>query len=106
MTTLYAVQKDVNDSRDILLQGVTSLASVASVEGHVWKAGQTAAVLTATIDVPSRVVTVQFGGVGGWLDTAAVGKWWFEIQVNFVSGAKLTWPEAGPDEIHVRAQGA
>lgn len=104
MTPVYAVQGDVNDNRDVLLQGVSSLAPVTSVEAHVWKNGVTPVTLTATIDVSTRIVTVQ---LGSWLaSVAAPGRYNFEIQVNFTSGSKLTWPEAGPDELHVRAQGA
>lgn len=106
MSTINAVKGDRDDKRDILLQGVTSLAPVASVEAHVWKRGATTATLTATIDVATRIVTVQLGGAGGWLETAVAGTWNMEIQVTFSSGAILTWPESGPDEIHVRAAGA
>lgn len=98
-----AVQGDVGDLRSIQLDGITDLTAVTSIEAHVWK-GDDAATLTTTVtDAANRIVSVNLGGIGGWLATADVGSWFFEIQAT-LGTTVLTWPNrANPDVIEVRA---
>ena len=108
MTTWQRVQGDTSDTLTATLNGVTDLLGVTAVEAHVWpRAGGTATTLTATVTSTSaRTVTVNLGGGGGWLASAAAGPWNLEIQTTWTGGAVITWPEAGPDTIVVRTQGA
>lgn len=96
------VQGDINDTLVAQLDGVVDLAGVSAIVGHVWRPGTAATNLAASVlNAVDRTVTVE---LSPWLATATVGAWFFEIQAT--SGSlTVTWPEASPAIIRVRAQG-
>lgn len=107
MTRWYRTQGDVKDTLVATIEGVNSLANLTAIEAHVWLFGQPNATLTVSvIDPVARTVRVDLGDVGGWLPTAAEGKWRLEYFMSFADGSKLTWPAPRPDIIYVRRQGA
>lgn len=112
MSNANAVQGDVNRKRVYKLSGTLNLATVISVEAHVWKNG-TIATLAATVTDPvNRLVEVNLGvNPGDWLPAIPIpGPWAFEIECTFGDGSILTWPEAAghggsTETITVRKQG-
>lgn len=103
------VSGDVGDTLVAVLDGVDTLDGVTAVEGHVWRwvrdDGTPRVTLAAAVtNAAAREVTVQLGGVGGWLPTASPGSWLFELEVTS-GGVTRTWPEGPPAVIDVRAQG-
>lgn len=100
-----AVSGDVGDTRLVVLDGIDDLTTVSSIEAHVWRNAVAPVTLTTTVtDAVARSVTVQLGGAGGWLPTAAPGTYHIEIEVT-IGSTVLTWPNGAPDQIEVRAQG-
>lgn len=97
-----AVTGDVNDSRLCRLDGVDDLLSASAIEAHVWNDENAVVTLTTTVtDATARTVTVELGGPTGWLATAPVGIYNFEIQVTF-GASVLTWPNKQPATMRVR----
>lgn len=106
MTTWKRVQGDLNDKLTVTLDGVADLNAVTAVVGHVWRPGVAPVNLTAAVtNAATRVVTIQLGSGGGWLATAVVDNWRFEVQATYADGSILTWPAGSPDTIIVRGQG-
>lgn len=88
-------QGDVGRTLVASVAGIDGLAAISSVEGHVWRPGddEPATVLAAAVlDAEDCTVTVQLGGVSGWLATAEVGVWCFRLE--FVApNIVWQWPE-------------
>lgn len=100
-----AVSGDVGDTRTISLAGIDDLSSVTSLKAHVWRWDAAVVELTATVaDAGAGTITVNLGGVGGWLSTAAAGSWFIEYELTFGTTV-LTWPSERPDVLPVRAEG-
>lgn len=100
-----AVSGDVGDTRTVTLAGIADLDSVTAIEAHVWRNSVTPVTLSATVtDATERTITVQLGGVGGWLSTAERGNWLIEYELTFGSTV-LTWPAGEPDVLQVRDEG-
>ena len=107
MTAWNRTNGDLKDTVSVTLSGVEDLTTVTAVEAHVWANGVAPVTLTAAVASASlRTVTVQLGGVGGWLPTAVARSYLFETQVTFADGSVITWPSKGADQLTVRAQGA
>ena len=102
-----AVQGDVNDRRQLRLDGLETLDAVTSIKGHVWRRGVADVELAVTVtDSAARTVELNLGGVGGWLATRTDAATWFiEIEATFSNGSVLTWPADRPMELFVRLQG-
>jgi len=107
MTALKpAVTGDIGDSRVLTLNGVNTLASATAVVAHVWTDTRASVDLDGSVtDAANSEVTIELGGVGGWLPTATPDLYWFEVEVTFGSTATLTWPQDTPDTLLVREQG-
>lgn len=102
MTTWKRRSGDVGDTIIVQLGGVADLVTAVSAEAHVKFGDLPTVTLTALVtDTANRLVTVQCGGLGGWLPTAQRGCWRMEIEVTFGSGAVLTWPAHGFDTVDV-----
>lgn len=105
-----AVQGDVNDMRIIRLSGVQDLSAVTVVTANVFtkRQGSVTEIATLTgslVDPVARTISINLGGVGGWLPTANPGRYRIEYPVTFADGTTLTWPNEEADWITVRAQG-
>lgn len=105
MTTWGRVAGNVNDTITPVIDGVADLSAVTAVSARVWKNGTPAATLVASVlSVSDRTLTVE---LDAWLEAqTAAGIWWVEYDLTFPGPKVITWPEAKPDEIHVRAKGA
>jgi hypothetical protein len=103
-----AVVGDVDDIRLLRLDGVDSLETLTTIEGHVWIRCDPAATLEVTlVDPVARTVDLNLGGAGGWLpDDATKGLWNIEIEAAFDDGSILTWPADQPALLPVRDHGA
>jgi hypothetical protein len=76
-----------------MVGGVTSLATVTSIEGHVYPCGNPAGftVLPGTVvDAVNKLVQLQ---LGSWLPTAELGEWSLTWHPTFGDGSKPVWPE-------------
>lgn len=100
------VQGDLNDTAEVVIDGVVDLASVTEVVARVeysqrrFNLGET---LTATVtDVANRIITVQLGAASGWLSDARPGHWKMDYTFTFNDGKELTWPSGWFDYIRVR----
>ena len=110
MTAWNRRQGDVNDTINVALGGIADITG-CTVTGRVEAidAPGTSATLTGSILVPVATatvkcaVTINLGGAAGWLSTAPQGKWRFDQNLVFPSGAKVTWPGIGHDIIIVTA---
>lgn len=101
MTTWNRDPGDVNDTIVVALSGIQDLNDAISVLARV-TLGDVEVVLAAAVTDPiARQVTVQLGGVGGWLPTATPGKWSFRIEVTFIDASVITWPTGSHDYIVV-----
>jgi len=101
-----AVAGDIGDTRSVTLAGIADLTAAVSARGIVTYSSDltVTAELTATIDDPAGTdVTVELGGAGGWLASAAPGVWLLEAEITFADGSVLSWPQAGADTLIVRA---
>lgn len=99
MTTLNnprVHQGDEGDTAAFTLTGISTLNGATSVRALVQRK-ETIAILDATVtDAPGREVTVEWGTTGGWLPSRPkVGRWDLQIEVTFVDGRILTWPNTG-----------
>lgn len=123
MTNWNRVSGDVKDTIVVGLNGVPDITGCL-VEGHVWrvvseaKVSPTDLVGAPTILIASPgilcTVTIQLGVGGGgandWLPIAVADIWFFEQELLFTDGQRLTWPARGSglrsnDTITVRSQG-
>jgi len=101
-----AVAGDLGDTRTVTLGGIADLTAAVSARGIVsYSADQTVtAELDATIPDPDATdITVELGGAGEWLQTAAPGVWLLEVEVTFADGSVLSWPQGSADTLVVRA---
>lgn len=97
---------DEDDTLVVRLDGEETLAGVvATVKGVVaYKLRPPVELAAAVTDGPGRIVTVQLGSEGGWLDSAILGDWRFVVVVTFLDGrGPLTWPERGHACVRVHA---
>lgn len=113
MTTWHRKNGDVLDTVTVEIKGldVTGLTAATSVEAHVqYGAESPVTLLGAVLDPvgdPSAspvvwpTVLIQLGDGTGWLAAAKRGCWRFETEITFGSGAQLTWPDEGFDQICV-----
>lgn len=100
-----AVAGNTGDYRIIRLSGVDSLSAATAFSADVWLEGQPETQLNVVlVSALKRTVRVEFGGVGGWLATAAPGDYFLEIDVEFGPTVTLTWPARAPMILGVREQ--
>lgn len=106
------VQGDIGDSIVAKLNGVSDLTSVTHIEGHINNERHpTVSILSASVlDATARTVRVMLGNAGvGWLPTLDLlgleeDEFELHLELQFVDGTELTWPERGFAVIHVTAQ--
>lgn len=78
------VAGDVNDQRILIVPDFADLAWVSSVVGELItpSTGAITNLTAAVADAAAKTVTVNFGGSGGWLPSAAAGEYRLRLQLT------------------------